>query len=118
MHLSKEAIGCRLQEERKRIGLNQDVFAREVGLGKRTLAGYEGGTGEIGAVALALAAELGVDVLYVVTGERKPQAADSINAAEAKVLECYRALPAADQGVLERTAAVLAEAAGRSKTTE
>lgn len=113
MHLSREAIGSRLQEERKRIGLNQDEFAQRVGVAKRTLAGYESGSGEVGAAALAQAAALGVDVLYVVTGERKPQPADSLTPGEAELLNHYRDLPQADQAGAARMVTALAEMVGR-----
>ena len=112
MHLSKEAIGSRLQEERKRTGLNQDEFAQQVGVAKRTLAGYEGGTGDVGAAVLAMAAELGVDVLYVVTGERKPQAADSITAQETELLEHYRQLPAEDRSGVTKIVMAMSAMAG------
>lgn len=113
MHLSRGAIGARLQEERKRVGLHQDDFAQRVGVAKRTLAGYESGSGEIGAAALALAALLGVDVLYVVTGERKPQPSDSLTAREADLLSNYRGLPEADQAGAARMVSALAETAAR-----
>lgn len=114
MHPSRSAIGSRLQEERKRIGLNQDDFAKRVGVAKRTLAGYESGSGEIGASALALAAVHGVDVLYVVTGERKPQLTESITAAEAGLLSLYRELPEVDQIGTARMVSALAGSVKRT----
>lgn len=108
-------IGDRLREERDRLGLSQAAFGELGGVKANAQGNYEKGDRSPDAAYLAAVAAHGVDVLYVVTGERTPEAADSITAAEAKVLECYRALPAADQGVLERTAAVLAESAGRSR---
>lgn len=107
MHLSREAIGARLQEERKRIGLNQEDFSQRIGVAKRTIAGYESGSGEVGAAALALAAGLGVDVLYVVTGERTPRASEGISASEALMLENYRSLSAKDQDAVVRLTAGL-----------
>ncbi len=107
MHLSREAIGARLQEERKRIGLNQDDFSQRIGVAKRTLAGYESGSGEVGAAALAMAAGLGVDVLYVVTGEHKPRLGESLSADEAHILDNYRALSAKDQDAVARLTAGL-----------
>ena len=113
MHLSREAIGYRLQEERKRLGLNQDVFAAEVGVAKRTLAGYEGGAGDVGALVLAHAALLGVDVLYVVTGQRTPEAANSFNGDEIDLVEHYRQLPSADQVSALKMLCALAEMFGK-----
>lgn len=102
MHLSRNDLGHRLQLERKRIGLNQDEFAQSIGVAKRTLAGYEGGTGEIGAAALALAYELGVDVLYVLTGSRSLMPADALTAEETEFLYHYRQIPAEDRDGLNK----------------
>lgn len=108
MHLSREAIGSRLQEERKRIGLNQDDFAKKVSIAKRTLAGYEAGTSEVGAAVMAKASELGVDVLYVVTGAHTPVRDDGISPEESLVLEQFRALPEHDRIAVKRLTAALA----------
>ncbi|CAE6923617.1 HTH cro/C1-type domain-containing protein [Pseudomonas marincola] len=113
MHLSKEAIGNRLQEERKRLGFNQDVFAQQVGVAKRTLAGYEGGSGDIGALVLAHAATLGLDVLYVVTGQRTPEAASSFTVDEADLVANYRKLPDSDRVHTHKMITALSEMAGR-----
>lgn len=115
MHPSREAIGNRLQEERKRLGLKQDVFAAEVGVAKRTLAGYEGGAGDVGALVLAHAALLGVDVLYVVTGQRTPEAANSFNGDEIDLVEHYRQLPEGDRHHTHKMVNALAEIAGRAE---
>lgn len=115
MHLSREAIGNRLQEERKRLGLNQDVFASQVGVAKRTLAGYEGGTGEVGALVLAHAAALGVDVLYVVTGQRTPETASSFSGDEVALVEHYRQLPDGDRQHTHKMLTALAAMVGRAE---
>lgn len=113
MHPSREAIGSRLQEERKRLGLNQDVFAAQVGVAKRTLAGYEGGAGDVGALVLAHAAAIGVDVLYVVTGQRTPEVTSSFNGDEIDLVEHYRQLPEGDRQHTHKMVNALAEMAGR-----
>jgi transcriptional regulator with XRE-family HTH domain len=115
LHLSREAIGSRLQEERKRIGLNQDDFAQRIGVAKRTLAGYESGTGEVGAAALAMASELGVDVLYVVTGELKPVAESILMIEELELVLNYRQLPELDRAGANRMITALAETAARKE---
>lgn len=115
MHLSKEAIGNRLQEERKRLGLNQDVFAAHIGVAKRTLAGYEGGAGDVGALVLAHAAALGIDVLYVVTGQRTPEVASSFNGDEIDLVEHYRQLPEGDRQHTHKMVSALAAMAGRAE---
>lgn len=107
MHPSREAIGSRLQEERKRLGLNQDDFASKVGIAKRTLAGYEGGNGDVGAIVMAKAAELGLDVMYVVTGTRLLAAADGLTPLELNLITSLRSLAPSDREHLARMAAAL-----------
>lgn len=97
MHFTREATGARLQEERKRLGLNQDEFAQHVGVAKRTLAGYEGGSGDVGATVLGAASGLGVDVLYVVTGRRLPADLDALSSAELDLLRFFKGMSPDDQ---------------------
>ena len=90
-------IGERLKEERSRLGFNQTDLAALGGVGKTTQINYEKGNGSPDALYLSAVAEKGVDVLYVVTGERKPQFADSITAEEADLLKHYRELSDVDR---------------------
>ncbi|MCY1399272.1 anaerobic benzoate catabolism transcriptional regulator [compost metagenome] len=120
MHFTREATGARLQEERKRLGLNQDEFAQHVGVAKRTLAGYEGGSGDVGATVLGVASDLGVDVLYVVTGVRTPAPADSLSPLEARVVSRLRSMPEPSQETVDRVTEALAAQAsiGEGKKTD
>jgi transcriptional regulator with XRE-family HTH domain len=63
-------IGQRLKEERDRIGMNQTTFAALGGVLKGAQIAYESGKSSPTAAHLAAAAEHGLDVLYVVTGQR------------------------------------------------
>ncbi len=101
-------IGERLKEERNRVGANQTVFAEQCGVTKNTQLAYEKGERSPDANYLSAASAAGIDVLYVVTGERKPQPADSISAREAKLLGFFRQLPENEQANLVRTASALA----------
>ncbi|AOJ94344.1 helix-turn-helix domain-containing protein [Burkholderia multivorans] len=69
----EKMIGDRLKEERMRIGLSQAEFAALGGLGKQAQLNYESGTRSPDANYLAALAKIGVDVLYVITGERATQ---------------------------------------------
>ncbi|WP_245841351.1 helix-turn-helix domain-containing protein [Pseudomonas abyssi] len=109
MHHSRAQIGARLQEERQRVGLTQGEFAEKIGVAKRTLAGYEAGTGEIGATALDAARLVGVDVLYVVSGIRAPTPESSLSEPEARLVEDFRKMRSADQGSAQRMVSALAE---------
>ncbi|BEV15809.1 helix-turn-helix domain-containing protein [Herbaspirillum sp. DW155] len=64
------AIGERLKEERKRLGMTQAVFAQMGGIGLSALKLYEGDEREPGALFLAAIAKHGADVQYIVTGVR------------------------------------------------
>lgn len=111
-------IGERLKEERVRLGYNQADFAAIAGVAKTSQFNYEKGERSPDAAYLAAVAEKGVDVLYVVTGERKPQPADSLTAAEAELLNHYRELPLADQAGASRMVTALAEMAGRTEVKQ
>jgi len=106
-------IGERLKEERVRLGYNQADFAAIAGVAKTSQFNYEKGERSPDAAYLAAVAEKGVDVLYVVTGRRTPQAADAISASEAELLEHYRHLPENDRTHTNRMVSALAEVAGR-----
>lgn len=66
------SIGERLRSERSRLGMNQDELAKVGGVQRSAQSNYERGDRSPDAAYLALVAAAGVDVLYVVTGEKKP----------------------------------------------
>lgn len=83
-------IGGRLREERERLGVNQTDFASHGGVGRKSQFNYEDGGRMPDAAYLAAIAELGADVLYIVTGERS---AHALLDNERLMLERYRACP-------------------------
>ncbi|MBD9483883.1 helix-turn-helix transcriptional regulator [Pseudomonas sp. PDM14] len=107
-------IGERLKEERSRLGFSQTDLGAAGGVGKTTQINYEKGNGSPDAFYLAAVARLGVDVLYVVTGERRPVAAESFTASEAALVDHYRKLPAEEQAGVMRTTSALAATIGMS----
>lgn len=68
----KKAIGGRLREERQRLKLSQEELGSSGGVIQNTQWKYEDGQRTPDALYLSLVAEVGVDVLYVVTGRREP----------------------------------------------
>jgi len=80
---ARETVGNRLREERLRLRESQDSIAVKAGVGKNAQIKYEKGERSPDA-DLLLAAEAGVDVLYVLTGARRPETATT--AAEIKLL--------------------------------
>lgn len=107
-------VGERIKEERVRLGLNQGDFAVMAKVSKTTQFNYEKSERSPDAEYLAAVAARGLDVLYVVTGERKPSVADSLTVEEAAVLAHLRVLEA-DRAAMARMAAAMAEMAGRDQ---
>ena len=84
------SIGDRLREERDRLNLSQEEFAALGGASKRTQAAWEKGEQVPNAEFLSLVAEHGVDVLYVVTGQRTPVGAAALTPEESALVENYK----------------------------
>lgn len=101
-----EAVALRLQEERKRLSLNQSDFADHAGVSKRTQAAYEAGTSEPGIGYLRKVAELGVDVWYLITGA--PAAISDISRDEQELVTQYRLLNGEDRSAVMRLIRALA----------
>lgn len=104
------SIGERLREERNRLGMSQPNFAALAGTTKQTLFSWESGkTAPDGFQMTALSAH-GVDLLYVLTGQRTPTAhpADALPEDERRLLNGYRlCAPEAKQHLIQ-SAALLA----------
>ncbi|MCA8434040.1 helix-turn-helix domain-containing protein [Burkholderia seminalis] len=90
-------IGSRLRDERLRIGLSQDEFATVGGVARRSQSAYESDERAPDAAYLLAIRAIGVDIGYVLTGERfaaggaAPEAGTR-DADEADVLAMYRQL--------------------------
>jgi transcriptional regulator with XRE-family HTH domain len=63
------SVGNRIREERKRLGLSQDAFAKIVGVHRRTQINYESGEREPDTAYLEAISKAGIDVSYVLTGD-------------------------------------------------
>ncbi|KVS58013.1 helix-turn-helix domain-containing protein [Burkholderia cepacia] len=88
--MSDNSIGNRLKDERMRIGLSQAEFAALGGLGKQAQLNYESGARSPDANYLAALTKVGVDPLYVITGERAQPS--KMPEEEAVLLEGFRQL--------------------------
>lgn len=86
------SIGSRLREERERLGLNQSDFAVAAGTTRKSQFNYETDARRPDADYLASIAGAGVDVLYVLTGQRsKPlEPAQELPRQEQEWLALYR----------------------------
>lgn len=95
-------IGERLRDERVRLGFNQSEFAAFAGVAKTSQFNYEKGDRSPDAAYLAAVAEKGVDILYVVTGQRSPTAESALSASELEIVQQVRSLEKEDLGALKR----------------
>ncbi|HAU4876461.1 helix-turn-helix domain-containing protein [Aeromonas hydrophila] len=64
-------IAIRLKSERQRLGLTQEAFAESAGAKRRTLQDWEKGISSPTAVQLSALGSVGVDVQFVLTGQRQ-----------------------------------------------
>jgi transcriptional regulator with XRE-family HTH domain len=86
-----ENFGERLKEERKRLGLNQGQLADRAGTTNVAQSRYESGDRSPDWGYLSAVAQVGVDVLYVLTGQRSSAL---LSPDEDLLLSGYRSLDA------------------------
>lgn len=112
--------GERIKEERERLGFNQADFAAFAGATRKTLFNWESGAASPNAEALAAWAREGLDVLYVVTGQRiggasAPVPARAVSEGDRILLDNFHAAPAQVQAGVKTTLGAFADAAGPAK---
>ena len=103
--------GERIKEERERLGLSQADFAALADSTRKTLFNWESGAATPNATVLAAWAAHGLDVLYVVTGQRSPSI-PATDPAEQVLLDSYRRCGATAKQNLIQTAALLSAGLG------
>lgn len=101
-------LGDRLREERERMGLNQTEFAKLAEGSRSAQASYERGEKIPGGGYLTAISSSGVDVLYVLTGQRTPRVG-LLSTDEEELILIYRKAPLA-----VKAAALAALTAGSS----
>ena len=84
------------------MGFNQADFAAFAGVAKTSQFNYEKGDRSPDADYLAAVAERGVDILYVVIGQRLPVAEPTLSSDEVEMVEQVRALDDDDKGAVKR----------------
>lgn len=84
------SFGERLRSERLRIGLQQLELAEACEVARKTLSVWEKGEQTPNAAILSRMAVVGVDVLYVVTGERAGESEATLAPAERDLLHAWR----------------------------
>ena len=100
-------FAARLREERVRIEPHQGRFAKRIGITQNKLSFLETGTRELRADFLAAVAEQGVDVHYVLTGERS--IGESVSPDVAELVTAYAELDAEGRELARRLVDTLRE---------
>lgn len=110
------SVSERLRAERDRLGLNQEAFGALGGVNRNSQANYEKGNRSPDSDYLSSIAAEGVDVMFVLTGERHASSTDAMSEAEFTVLQNLRLLSEADQAaVIRLTNALAATSQGEEK---
>ncbi len=92
LYLSERNLreGERLKNERIRLGLNQAEFAERLGIHKNTQTNYENGKRKPSNEYYAAAAELGVNIPYVITGNTILDFPKKAAELAYRVFNCYK----------------------------
>jgi len=105
-----QSVGARLRHERERLGLSQQTIATKCEVSHRTQGAWEKGEQFPNAEVLGHMAEIGVDVLFVVTGRRSEPIESTLTPQEVTLLDHYRKTAPARQSSLRDVAEALAQA--------
>lgn len=110
-------IPQRLARERQRLELTQIELATEIGTTKRSVVNWEGGASSPSASVLERYAQLGADVLYILTGQRStPVAPQSLLPTGDRILlDNFHAAPAQVQAGIKTTLGAFAPEKGKAK---
>ena len=100
---------ARLVEERTRLGISQADMAAAGDIPPRTYQDWERGVSPIKAERFVLLAAVGVDVLYVLTGQRGVDTVGLLSAEESALVDNYRAASPVHQASLRAVGASFAE---------
>ncbi|MDD0837010.1 XRE family transcriptional regulator [Curvibacter sp. HBC61] len=95
--------GIRLRQERERLGFSQSDFAALVPVTRKTMFNWESGAGQVASDALAVWAGSGLDVLYVVTGQRALSAA-GLSARHLRLLSLFDSTDEPGRAAIEAAA--------------
>jgi transcriptional regulator with XRE-family HTH domain len=102
-------LGSRLKEARKRLGLSQQEFGAIGGVEANAQGKYESGERIPRSDYLAALKKKGIDVLYILSGEKTPMANESLSDAERSIITHYRVLNEDDRDAISQLATSLSE---------
>lgn len=107
-------LGKRLKDERERLGLSQTEFAGIAGAKKHAQINWEKGAASPNGKAFEAWAEAGVDVAYIITGQRVGPA-EPLTPREQALVENYRASDESGRRAVEGAASAGAQPATQDK---
>jgi len=107
------SFGNRLREERSRLGLTQEALGEIGGVRKQAQLHYEKDERKPDSDYLAAVAEAGVDILYVVTGERSKPVPPKYEppSEETELLSDFRICDAQGRAIIRAASKAAARAA-------
>lgn len=111
------SVADRFKSERERLALTQPRVADLTGVGKTTVINWEKGLSSPTAVQLSALAEVGLDVLYVITGQRAggasaPPPPRAVSEGDRILLDNFHAAPAQVQAGVKTALGAFASAGG------
>ena len=114
-------VADRFKSERERLALTQPRVADLTGVGKTTVINWEKGLSSPTAVQLSALAEVGLDVLYVITGQRTggasaPPPPRAVSEGDRILLDNFHAAPAQVQAGVKTALGAFAPAGAGVKS--
>lgn len=111
------SVADRFKSERERLALTQPRVADLTGVGKTTVINWEKGLSSPTAVQLSALAEVGLDVLYVITGQRAggasaPPPPRAVSEGDRILLDNFHAAPAQVQAGVKTALGAFASGGG------
>lgn len=113
-----QTSGARLKAERERLGLTQSKIAAIGGVGKTTQIKYEKDTSSPDIPYLAAVAKAGIDIFYVITGERINDSQHTLLVDEVQLVLNVRGLNDPEQKTIKRIAELMAADKAGSATNK
>ena len=105
----------RIKEERERLGYSQTAFAALAEASKHSQINWEKGIGTPTASVLAAWAPHGVDVLYILTGQRQAQTGVTLTPRQAALLDNHEHTSEEGKKIIEGAAFAAAQPAAPVK---
>lgn len=116
--VTDSSTGSRLRDERQRLGWTQAAAAATVGVARETWSRYESGLLTPGLEVLAALARNGMDVVFLLIGERVDVTNASLTDEQRALLESYAVCGPGDKAALRQLADSAARANGKLKNPE